>query len=134
MLQVWINLIDNAVKYSSKVNRPRIVVRGREEADRTVFEVIDNGVGFDSRYAGALFGVFQRLHGALEYPGTGVGLAIVQRIVTRHGGEVWAKAEVNQGATFGFALPKSAKSETSRAPDAPTRHAAGGLVTGCKSC
>jgi signal transduction histidine kinase len=108
MLQVWINLIDNAVKYSSKVNRPRIVVRGREEADRTVFEVIDNGVGFDSRYSSTLFGVFQRLHAVGEYPGTGVGLAIVQRIVTRHGGEVWADSEIDRGATFGFALPKSA--------------------------
>jgi signal transduction histidine kinase len=106
MLQVWVNLIDNAVKYSSKVAAPKIVVRGREEADRIVYEVVDNGVGFDSRYSGSLFGVFQRLHGAREYPGTGVGLAIVQRIVTRHGGEVWAKSEVNQGATFGFALPR----------------------------
>lgn len=106
MLQVWVNLIDNAVKYSSKVAAPQIVVRGREEADRIVYEVIDNGVGFDSRYSGSLFGVFQRLHGAREYPGTGVGLAIVQRIVTRHDGEVWARSEVNQGATFGFALPR----------------------------
>jgi signal transduction histidine kinase len=106
MLQVWVNLIDNAVKYSSKVAAPKIVVRGHEEADRVVYEVVDNGVGFDSRYSGTLFGVFQRLHGAREYPGTGVGLAIVQRIVTRHGGEVWATAEIDQGATFGFALPK----------------------------
>jgi signal transduction histidine kinase len=106
MLQVWVNLIDNAVKYSSKVAAPKIVVRGREEADRIVYEVVDNGVGFDSRYSGSLFGVFQRLHGAREYPGTGVGLAIVQRIVTRHGGEVWARSELNQGATFGFALPR----------------------------
>ncbi len=107
MLQVWVNLIDNAVKYSSKVARPKIIVRGREEAGRIVYEVIDNGVGFDSRYSGTLFGVFQRLHGAREYPGTGVGLAIVQRIVTRHGGEVWGRSEVDQGATFGFALPKA---------------------------
>jgi light-regulated signal transduction histidine kinase (bacteriophytochrome) len=106
MLQVWVNLIDNAVKYSSKVAAPKIVVRGRDEADRIVYEVVDNGVGFDSRYSGSLFGVFQRLHGAREYPGTGVGLAIVQRIVTRHGGEVWARSEVDQGATFGFALPR----------------------------
>ena len=106
MLQVWINLIDNALKYSSKVAHPAITVRGREEADRVVYEVIDNGVGFDNRYSDRLFGVFQRLHAAHEYPGTGVGLAIVQRIVTRHGGEVWAKSEPNQGATFGFALPK----------------------------
>jgi signal transduction histidine kinase len=107
MLQVWVNLIDNAVKYSGKTPHPRIVVRGHEEDDRIIYEVIDNGVGFDSRYSGRLFGVFQRLHRPHEYPGTGVGLAIVHRIVTRHGGEVWARSEVNQGATFGFALPKS---------------------------
>jgi signal transduction histidine kinase len=106
MMQVWVNLIDNAVKYSSKVSTPTIIVRGREEEGRTIYEVIDNGVGFDSRYRSSLFGVFQRLHGA-EYPGTGVGLAIVQRIVTRHGGEVWAQSEVDRGATFGFALPKA---------------------------
>jgi signal transduction histidine kinase len=107
ILQVWINLIGNAVKYSSKVAQPRIIVRGREEAGRTIYEVIDNGVGFDSRYSATLFGVFQRLHGMHDYPGTGVGLAIVQRIVMRHGGEVWASSEVNQGATFGFALPQT---------------------------
>lgn len=111
MLQVWVNLIDNAVKYSSKVPAPRILVRGREEADRIVYEVIDNGVGFDSRYSGSLFGVFQRLHGAREYPGTGVGLAIVQRIVARHGGEVWAQSELDKGATFGFALPRPPMAE-----------------------
>jgi signal transduction histidine kinase len=107
MMQVWVNLIDNAVKYSSKVPAPAIIVRGREERDRTVYEVIDNGVGFDSRYADAMFGVFQRLHRNSEYPGTGVGLAIVHRIITRHGGEVWATSEINRGATFAFALPKS---------------------------
>ena len=114
MLQVWINLIDNAVKYSSKVAQPKILVQGYEDANRIVYEVIDNGVGFDSRYTATLFGVFQRLHGAREYPGTGVGLAIVQRIVTRHGGEVWARSELNKGATFGFALPKPVEVEKDR--------------------
>jgi light-regulated signal transduction histidine kinase (bacteriophytochrome) len=114
MLQVWINLIDNAVKYSSKVPHPEVVIRGREETDRIVYEVSDNGIGFDGRYSATLFGVFQRLHGAHDYPGTGVGLAIVQRIVTRHGGEVWAKSEVGRGATFGFALPKATISERQR--------------------
>jgi len=108
ILQVWINLIDNALKYSSKVENPQITVRGREESKRFVYEVIDNGVGFDSRYRGRLFGVFQRLHGQREYPGTGVGLAIVQRIIDRHDGEVWGTSELNQGATFGFSLPKQA--------------------------
>jgi len=110
MLQVWINLIDNAVKYSSKVPAPKITVRGHVEDGRVVYEVIDNGVGFDSSHTSTLFGVFQRLHAIGEYPGTGVGLAIVKRIVTRHGGEVWARSEVNQGATFGFALPVPAPS------------------------
>jgi light-regulated signal transduction histidine kinase (bacteriophytochrome) len=103
--QVWVNLIDNAVKYSSKVTDPTIVIRSREEEDRVVYEVIDNGVGFDSRYVDRLFGVFQRLHGPNEYPGTGVGLAIVHRIVTRHGGRVWGTSTANNGATFGFSLP-----------------------------
>lgn len=104
--QVWVNLLDNAVKYTSKVERPHIVVSGREESERLVYEVRDNGVGFDSAFSSNLFGVFRRLHGAREYPGSGVGLAIVQRIVTRHGGEVWARAEPNNGATFSFSLPK----------------------------
>jgi signal transduction histidine kinase len=106
ILQVWTNLIDNAVKYSGKVAHPKIVVQGREEPDRLIYEVIDNGVGFDSRYTDTLFGVFQRLHGHREFPGSGVGLAIVQRIVARHGGAVWARSELNQGATFAFSLPK----------------------------
>lgn len=115
MLQVWTNLIDNAVKYSSKVERPRIIVQGREEADRLVYEVVDNGVGFDNRYTDTLFGVFQRLHGTREFPGSGVGLAIVQRIVARHGGAVWARSELNQGATFAFSLPKAAVNVSERA-------------------
>jgi signal transduction histidine kinase len=115
ILQVWTNLIDNAVKYSSKVAHPRIIVQGREESDRVVYEVIDNGVGFDSRYTDTLFGVFQRLHGHREFPGSGVGLAIVQRIVARHGGAVWARSELNQGATFAFSLPKVAVTAPERA-------------------
>jgi signal transduction histidine kinase len=114
ILQVWTNLIDNAVKYSSKTAQPRIVVQGREEAERLVYEVIDNGVGFDSRYTDTLFGVFQRLHGHREFPGSGVGLAIVHRIVARHGGAVWARSELNQGATFAFSLPKVAVAAPAR--------------------
>jgi signal transduction histidine kinase len=104
-LQVWRNLLDNAVKYSSKVSAPRIVIHGRAEEGRLVFEVSDNGVGFDSRYSATLFGVFQRLHRISDYPGSGVGLAIVHRIVARHDGQVWGQSQPNQGATFGFALP-----------------------------
>jgi light-regulated signal transduction histidine kinase (bacteriophytochrome) len=113
ILQVWQNLIDNAVKYSSRVENPRIEISGREEKERVVFEVSDNGVGFDSRYSESLFRVFQRLHGAHEYPGSGVGLAIVQRIITRHGGEVWATSQPNRGASFGFSLPLQHEHNTS---------------------
>jgi signal transduction histidine kinase len=115
MLQVWTNLLDNAVKYSGKVAHPKIIVQGREESDRLVYEVVDNGVGFDSRYTDTLFGVFQRLHGHREFPGSGVGLAIVHRIVARHGGAVWARSELNQGATFAFSLPKIAVAAPERA-------------------
>lgn len=98
--QVWMNLIANAVKYSRGRETPRIEIGF---ADGSYF-VKDNGVGFDMRYADKLFGVFQRLHREDEFEGTGVGLAIVRRIVERHGGEVWAEAKLDGGATFGFVL------------------------------
>jgi light-regulated signal transduction histidine kinase (bacteriophytochrome) len=103
--QVWTNLIGNAVKYSSKAAAPAVQVRAAAEAGMVRFEVQDNGVGFDMKYADKLFGVFQRLHSIDEYPGTGVGLAIVQRIIARHEGAVTAQAEPGKGATFGFTLP-----------------------------
>ncbi len=103
--QVWVNLIGNALKYSAKRPEPRIRVSGGIEEREAVYQVQDNGVGFDPRYADKLFGVFQRLHGADEFPGTGVGLAIVQRIVARHGGRVWAQGASDAGACFHFALP-----------------------------
>ena len=103
--QVWVNLISNAVKYSSKTADPQLHVWATREAARTVYHVRDNGVGFNMAYASRLFGVFQRLHRTDEFPGTGVGLAIVMRIVQRHGGTVWADARLGEGATFSFALP-----------------------------
>jgi light-regulated signal transduction histidine kinase (bacteriophytochrome) len=103
--QVWINLIANAVKYSSKEHDARIVVSATSEPQRVVYCVRDNGVGFDMRNVGELFGVFRRLHRTDEFPGTGVGLAIVKRIVERHGGTVWADARLGEGAAFSFALP-----------------------------
>jgi signal transduction histidine kinase len=103
--QVWTNLISNAVKFSSKAATPEVQVRAAAEAGMVRFEVQDNGVGFDMKYADKLFGVFQRLHSIDEYPGTGVGLAIVQRIIARHEGAVTAQAERGKGATFGFTLP-----------------------------
>jgi PAS domain S-box-containing protein len=103
--QVWTNLIANAVKYSSKSERPRIEIAAAPGDGEIVYSVRDNGVGFDMEYVGKLFGVFQRLHRADEFTGTGVGLAIVHRIITRHGGRVWAEGRLNEGAAFFFALP-----------------------------
>jgi PAS domain S-box-containing protein len=105
--QVWRNLLDNAVKYSSKAAQPRIAIDGRLEAStgEYVFSVRDNGVGFDMAYADKLFGVFQRLHGPTEFEGTGIGLANVRRIVSRHHGRTWAEGRVGEGATFYFSLP-----------------------------
>jgi signal transduction histidine kinase len=103
--QVWTNLISNAVKYSAKRDVPVITVTGERREDELVYCVTDNGAGFDARYYGKLFGVFQRLHAETEFSGTGVGLATVQRIVMRHGGHVWAQSEVGAGAKFYFSLP-----------------------------
>ncbi len=106
--QVWTNLIGNALKYSGKRSDPRIEIGGREESSENIYWVRDNGAGFDMRYAAKLFNVFQRLHGQDEFPGTGVGLAIVQRVVTRHGGRAWAEGRPGEGACFYFSLPKNA--------------------------
>lgn len=103
--QVWQNLISNAIKYSSKKETIRIRIDGKKEDDRIIYSVQDNGVGFNQDYAHKLFGVFQRLHKQEDFEGTGVGLAIVQRIIHRHGGEAWAEGRPNEGATFYFALP-----------------------------
>ena len=103
--QVWQNLIGNALKYSSKSAIQKIEIGAMEEEATVTYYVKDWGAGFDPAYAGKLFGVFQRLHRAEEFEGTGVGLAIVQRIVYRHGGQVWAESEPGKGATFFFSLP-----------------------------
>jgi len=103
--QVWVNLISNAVKYAGKKEAPAVRVWAEVEGSTSTYFVQDNGVGFDMRYATKLFGVFQRLHRIDEFPGTGVGLAIVMRIVKRHGGEVYADARLGEGATFSFTLP-----------------------------
>ena len=111
--QVWVNLLSNAVKYSApRGAAARIEVSGERDGDVIRYRVRDNGVGFDMRYADKLFGVFQRLHSQDEFEGTGVGLAIVQRIVARHGGRVWAESQPGQGATFTIELPPAETRET----------------------
>lgn len=103
--QVWLNLLANAIKFSSKRELPELEVGGHSQGGENIYHVRDNGVGFDMRYYEKLFGVFQRLHREAEFPGTGVGLAIVQRVVARHGGRAWAEGVPEQGATFYFSLP-----------------------------
>jgi PAS domain S-box-containing protein len=104
--QVLANLLGNALKFSRNQPDPHIEVGGRQEADELIYYVQDNGVGFDAKFTHKLFGVFQRLHAEEEFEGTGVGLALVKRIITRHGGKVWAESQLQQGATFFFTLPQ----------------------------
>lgn len=106
MNQVWMNLLSNAIKYSSNNKKPVITISSEEKNGEVVYSVADNGVGFNMRYAHKLFGVFQRLHDAEDFEGTGVGLALVHRIVTKQGGKIWANAKVGKGATFYFSLPQ----------------------------
>ncbi|MFH0974202.1 MAG: AAA family ATPase [Spirochaetota bacterium] len=104
--QVWINLISNAVKFSGRNEQRVIEISGRSLTEEYEYTIRDNGAGFDMEHAENLFGVFQRLHSIKEFEGTGVGLAIVKRIITRHGGRVWAESKENSGAAFSFTLPK----------------------------
>ncbi|MEO6720116.1 MAG: PAS domain S-box protein, partial [Ferruginibacter sp.] len=103
---VMVNLILNGIKYSAKKEHPVVTISSKKEGRELIFSISDNGVGFDMKYVHKLFGVFQRLHSTEEFPGTGVGLAIVQRIINKHGGRVWAEAKINEGAVFSFAIPE----------------------------
>ena len=104
--QVWINFISNAIKYSRNSHSPRIEIGSYINEGQVVYYIKDNGAGFNEQYKHKLFKVFQRLHNVEEFEGTGVGLAIVHKIVSRHGGKVWAEAKEGQGATFYFSLSR----------------------------
>lgn len=109
MRQVWRNLLSNAIKYTRLKEKATITVGFEQNVDSVTYYVKDNGAGFDMQYYDKLFNVFQRLHIQKEYEGSGIGLAIVERIVSRHGGKVWAEARPSEGATFYFSLPNSLK-------------------------
>ena len=107
--RIWLNLLDNAVKFTTSKDAATIEVGARVGWDYTIYFVKDDGAGFDMQYVAKLFGVFQRLHDVTQFPGTGMGLAIVNRIVARHGGRVWAEGKPGEGATFHFSLPVAEK-------------------------
>jgi light-regulated signal transduction histidine kinase (bacteriophytochrome) len=110
------NLINNAWKFTSKREDAYIEVGAQDDAGERIFYVRDNGAGFDMAFANKLFGAFQRLHSGTEYPGTGVGLATVQRIIRRHKGNIWAESSVDKGATFFFTLPALEGAQPQTAP------------------
>jgi light-regulated signal transduction histidine kinase (bacteriophytochrome) len=103
---VLANLLENAWKFTARRQRPAVEVGPMQDTALPTYYVRDNGAGFDPAYASRLFGAFQRLHPDREFPGTGIGLAIVQRVIARHGGTVWADSRPDQGATFYFTLPR----------------------------
>ena len=105
MKQVWNNLIGNALKYSSKIKNAKVEIGSKKLNKKTVYYIKDNGAGFDMKDADKLFKVFERLHKSNEFEGTGIGLSTVERIITKHGGKIWAEGKLNKGAVFYFTLP-----------------------------
>ena len=105
--QIVSNLLSNAIKFTKSKKRATISVSGKSNKDEIIYSFKDDGVGFDMRYADKLFGVFQRLHTIEEFEGTGVGLALVHRIISKHGGKVWAESEINEGAKFYVSIPNT---------------------------
>jgi light-regulated signal transduction histidine kinase (bacteriophytochrome) len=117
--QVWVNLLSNAIKFSGTTGKAWVEVGCSDAGERqNTYYVRDNGAGFDMKYVDKLFGIFQRLHSGKDFEGTGVGLSIVQRVVQRHGGRVWAEGKVNEGATFHFTLPVASEAKSQRAQSA----------------
>jgi light-regulated signal transduction histidine kinase (bacteriophytochrome) len=115
LASAWRQLLDNALKFSAGARDRKVRIEGAVRHGMAEFRISDSGVGFESAYAGKLFNLFERLHGQEEFPGVGMGLAVVRRVVERHGGVVWAEGEPGKGATFGFSLPLGL------APEAPAR-------------
>jgi light-regulated signal transduction histidine kinase (bacteriophytochrome) len=105
--QVWVNLVSNALKYSRKKDPALVEIKSVKQGGDIIYSIKDNGAGFNMKYADKLFGVFQRLHKPTEFEGPGIGLALANRIVTKHGGKIWAESEVGNGATFFFSIPVS---------------------------
>lgn len=127
--QVWANLLSNALKFTAREPRPTVEVGAEPGVDEIIFSVRDNGAGFDPAQSGRLFGVFQRLHPSSQFPGSGVGLSIVRRVVHRHGGRVWAQSTPGQGATFYFALPQAGPEAA--VPPGPPGTAQAGSASPC---
>ena len=109
LVQLFQNIISNAIKYASSDRPPYIIISSEKSVDEWLFSIRDNGIGIDNKYAERIFDMFSRLHGAVKYEGTGMGLAICKKIVTAHGGRIWMESEIGEGSIFFFTLPAEKK-------------------------